>query len=305
MQLAHGASELGPGASDVLAAWPAQPLVWVACVLSAGAYLGAVRLVRGWSPRRTVAWLAGLAVVALALASPVAPYSESLFWVHMLQHLLLTSVAAPLLLLGAPVALGLRAAPHPARHRLAGLLHTRVLRAAGHPVVTWLAFAVVMWASHFSALYDAALEDPVVHALEHALFVGAGLAFWWPVVAIDPGARRMRFPGRLLYLLLAFPLQSFLGVALYSADRVLYGHYATPQRSWGPDALDDQKLAGTLMLVGGDLLFIAALGVLVLAWMSHEEREGRRADRRELEGQQPVGRHGAEQQGKVIDGVAE
>src|SRR6185312_10134907 len=108
---------------------------------------------------RVWCWFGGLAVLFVALASPIATYDTTLFSVHMVQHLLLTLVAAPLLALGAPITLLLRVCSASTRQRLVlPILHSRVLRVLSFPVVTWVLFAGVMWASHFSGLYDASLD---------------------------------------------------------------------------------------------------------------------------------------------------
>jgi cytochrome c oxidase assembly factor CtaG len=277
--LAHGAPPPSPG-SGALAAWPFEPLLWASCAAAIAMYLRAARRVAAWPRTRTPLFLSGVAIAFVALGSPLAVYADALFSVHMVQHLLLTLVAAPLVVLGAPAALAWRAWPG-WRRRGSALVHAAPVRALTHPVVAWVVFVVVMWASHFSALYDAALENDAVHTLEHGLFFGAALLFWWPVAGLDPGAAgRLSPPARLLYLVAALPQQSFLGVALMSAGSVLYPHYATLARSWGPDPLADQEVAGVLMWVVGDALFIGAVVVAILAWMRSDAREARRVDRR-------------------------
>jgi cytochrome c oxidase assembly factor CtaG len=137
-----------------------------------------------------------------------------------------------------------------------------------------------MWASHFSPLFDAALEDPVVHMLEHGLFLATGMLFWWPVVAADPVPWRMGHAARVGYLLLQMPQNAFLGLAIYSAPVVLYPHYATLERAWGPSPLEDQQIAGAVMWGGGDLLFLVPVLLAVVAWFSAEEARGRAIDAR-------------------------
>jgi putative copper resistance protein D len=149
-----------------------------------------------------------------------------------------------------------------------------------HPVVAWSTFALVMWLSHFSQLYGLALENELVHVAEHVVYLTAACLFWWPVIGLDPGAARLGWPGRIAYLVLAMPQQSFLGVAIHQAKEPLYEHYATLGRTWGPTPLGDQQLAGTIMWVAGDFLFIAALVLAVLAWMRHDQRATRHLDRR-------------------------
>jgi putative copper resistance protein D len=144
-------------------------------------------------------------------------------------------------------------------------------------------FAGVMWVAHFSPLFDAALEDPLVHDLEHGLFLGAALLFWWPAVALDPAPWRMPHPARALYVLLQMTQNTFLAVVLLDAGTVLYPHYATVIRAWGPTALDDQRMAAGIMWLAGDGIFLAATLAIVAGWMRAETRDTSRTDRRASE----------------------
>src|SRR5690606_32494929 len=131
-------------------------------------------------------------------------------------------VAAPLLLAGAPITLALRAASPAWRSRLLAVLHSPVIRAVSFPVVAWVLFAATNWAWHYSTLYNDALENELLHYLQHANFLAVALLFWWPVIGADPSPWRMPHPVRLLYLFLAMPQQSFLGVSLLQAPTTLY-----------------------------------------------------------------------------------
>jgi putative membrane protein len=136
----------------------------------------------------------------------------------------------------------------------------------------------VNWGWHFSAFYNEALENVWLHHFQHATFMAAALLFWWPVIAADPTRWRLPHPVRLLYLFLAMPQNSFLGVALYSASAPLYQHYVTNVRSWGPTPIDDQRLGGVIMWVVGDMILLVAMVVVVAAWMRHEDRRTKRMD---------------------------
>ena len=242
-------------------------------VIGAGfLYLRASGRVASWPSVRRIHFLFGLSAVWVALATPLAVYAESLFSVHMIQHLLLVLVGAPLLALGAPVALALRASSPRGRTRLMSVLGSRAGRFVTHPGITWTVFAATLWVSHLSGIYNAALENPVAHALEHAVYLGVAFLFWQPVVALDPRPGRLSPPARVAYLLAAIPMQSFLGLALYSSDQPLYAHYVTVVRDWGPAPLDDQSTAALIMWLGGDALMLAALGFALVTWMRHEAR---------------------------------
>ncbi len=284
---AHGAEPLPLDARTAITAWSLEVHIWLPIVLLALAYRAGVRSVAGAHPgnpvprRRALAWYGGLLALFVALQSPIATYDTTLFSAHMVQHLLLTMVVAPLLVLGAPITLLLRVVSPSARKRVVlPVLHSRAARVISFPVIAWLVFAGVMYGSHFSPLFDAALENVFVHLLEHALYLGAGLLFWWPVVGADPSPWRMPHAARLLYVFLGMPYSSFLALAIYSASGVLYPHYATLQRDWGPTPLADQQLAGGIMWVGGDGLFLVAVVAMVATWMRAEEAEGKRADAR-------------------------
>ena len=287
--LAHGIAAPEPTLLSALTTWSVDPVPLTAALLSAGAYLIAVRRVNGTHPRvpiprwRVLAWLAGLAAILVALVSAVDVYAETFLTVHMVQHLLLAMVAPPLLALGAPVTLLLRIATPRVRQRVVvPVLHSRVVRLIASPLVAWPLFAIVMWLTHFSPLYNAALEDRNVHVAEHAVYLAAGLLFWWPVVAADPIPRRMGYGARLAYVGLQMPVNAAVGLAIYFAPSVLYPHYATIQRSWGPNALTDQQIGGVLMWGVGDLLLLAVVPALIAVWMRADARRSVRSDARLL-----------------------
>ena len=161
----------------------------------------------------------------------------------MVQHVALTMVAAPLL------AVGLERVP-----RL-------------HPVLAWLLFAATGWLVHFTPLFEAATENLPLHVFEHALLLGGGLLFWAQVVG--PTAT-LSHPLRLLYLVVAMPQNTFVALAIFSTSRVLYPHYGNDA-----NALADQRLAGGIMWVAGDLVLLAAVLLVAATWARHEERQNR------------------------------
>ena len=276
-----------PSAGSLLLGWTFEPLPTLGIAIAATWWWWAVRRVNAAHPanrvptRRSVAFAAGLAALAFALLSGIDRYATALFSVHMVQHVLLTLVAAPLIALGAPITLVLRvASPETRRRWILPVLHSRVTRVLAFPVVAWVIFAGVMWASHFSALFDLALEDPLIHDLEHALFLGSALLFWWPAVALDPAPWRMPHPARALYVFLQMPQNTFLAVVLLEASAVLYPHYATIQRAWGPTPLQDQQAAAGIMWLAGDAIFLIAVLAIVFGWMRAEARDLERSDRR-------------------------
>jgi cytochrome c oxidase assembly factor CtaG len=285
---AHGVvAEGAPTALNLLFGWTFEPAVVIPLLAAALGWSYAVRRVDTQHPAnrvprvRSLAFYGALAAVAVALVSGIDRYDTVLFSVHMVQHLLLTLVAAPLFALSAPITLLLRlSSPATRRRWIIPILHSRAMRVVSFPLVAWLIFAGVMWGSHFSPLFDRALEDPLVHDLEHLGYLAAGVLFWWPAIGPDPSPWRMSHPVRVMYVFLQMPQNTFLAVAILNASQPLYSHYATLVRSWGPSPLNDQQIAGGIMWLFGDLGFLAAILGLVVAWMRHEERETGRADRR-------------------------
>ena len=286
--LAHGPVPTEPPtAASLLLGWTWQPIPTLAIGATVVWWLWAVRRVDSAHPhnpvprRRTVAFLAGMLALAFALISGIERYDTSLFSVHMVQHVLLMLVAAPLLALAAPITLVLRLSSGETRRRwLIPFLHSRVVRFLAHPIVAWVMFAVMMWATHFSPLFNASLEDPLIHDLEHMLFLSGALLFWWPAVALDPAPWRMSHPARIGYLFTQMTQNTFLAVVILNATAVLYPHYATLVRPWGMAALEDQRLAAGIMWIVGDAVFLTAILAVVAGWMRAEARNEAREDRR-------------------------
>jgi putative membrane protein len=237
--------------------WAVEPVPLALLTVAAMTYVRGHHGIRARSrvlaakdPSVPWAFWAGLGVVALAVLSPIAGYAEDRFAVHMVQHLLLVLVAAPLLV-------GSRALP--ALLKGSGAEELPDVRVPAFPLVAWVAFAATAWAVHLTPLFDLAVRDPAVHGFEHLLFLGSGLLFWTPAL----GRRRMPHPLRLLYLALAMPQNTFLALALLSPSRPLYEAYS----------LDDQKLGAGIMWVAGDLTLLVAVLAVAATWPSREEGE--------------------------------
>jgi putative membrane protein len=272
--LAHGVPP--PPPSEALAAgW--NVLTVLLGILAVGAYAAVAGNARRPVPRaRMAAFVSGMVVVVFSLGSPLDAYAGALLFVHMIQHLLLTLVAAPLILLGQPLSLARRSGP--GRRALPRILRSTAAHAATHPIVTWSVYALVLWGTHFTPVYQAALESDLVHALEHAAYLGAALLFWFPVIGAEPSPRRLGYPARLLYLFLAGPVGAFLGLTINQAAAPLYSHYATLPRAWGPTPLADQQAAGLVMWVAGGLGMLVAILFVAAAWARRDRTAADRID---------------------------
>lgn len=285
---AHGAAPTeAPTIANILFGWTFEPLPTLGIAAALLWWRWAVNKVDAAHPanpvprRRTVAFVAAQVAIAFALLSGIDRYDTTLFSLHMVQHVLLMLAAAPLIAYAAPITLLLRVASHDTRRRwILPVLHSRFARVLSFPVVGWILFAVVMWTAHFSPLFEAALEDPLIHDLEHVLFLVTALIFWWPAVAQDPAPWRMSHPIRVVHLFMEMTQNTFLAVVLLNVPTVLYSHYVTVTRAWGPAPIDDQRLAAGVMWIIGDLVFIASIMLVVAAWVRSDATEAPRVDRR-------------------------
>lgn len=209
--MAHGSSS-GPVPTDALGiamAWHLDVPIILALTVAVAAYATAVSAVNvhhsgnRWPRPRSVFFALGIGALGLALLSPIDTLSDDLLSVHMLQHLLLVAVAPPLLAASGIGTLALRAASRTNRDRyLLPFLHSRLVSALTFPVVGWLALPAVMWGSHLSQLYNLALVDDGIHAVEHLLYFAAASLFWWPLLSPDPLPRRLHPGAKMLALVL-------------------------------------------------------------------------------------------------------
>ena len=210
---------------------------------------------------------AGFAAAA-CVAPPIDRLADRSFAWHMTQHLAIFYLVSLLVLRSRPF--DLFAELTGKRTTAAFVRVTRNAHWIAQPPAAF-AFAVgVLWLSHFSPLYERSLEWPLVHAVEHLLYLVAGIAFWLPVLA-PPPLRPFSYPVRLLYLALWLPQGALLGMVLGSARAPLYPHYAALAGSVS-SALADQRDAAAVMWIAGGLIVFSAFLLTLAAW-AHRERE--------------------------------
>ena len=259
-------------AHDVWGAWNLDPVVVVVLAMLAGAYVhGVWRRPRLGQQTRTWCFGAGFVALAVALVSPLDPLADQLASAHMVQHLLLTTVAPALLVLGRSGALTLAGAPAPVRRVVAGRRRLRGMmrwwRSLHRPVAAWLAAAIALWAWHAAALYEAALEHPLVHVAQHGSFLLTGVLFW--SVILRPRRYALDLAnGRAAILVFTLGMQNVvLALLLTFSTSPWYDAYAETTRRWGLDPLVDQQLAGAIMWVPAGLLNVGVGIALVTTWV--------------------------------------
>ncbi|HYL06977.1 MAG TPA: cytochrome c oxidase assembly protein [Candidatus Udaeobacter sp.] len=262
-----------------LLSWPFEPVVIVGVEIAAALYIvGGVG--RRSDPRwRSLCFWAGLVTILVALQSPIEMLARQLFWIHMVQHLLLTVVAAPLLALASPWTRMWRALPRSWRRGIAKPIFRepaleplrQAYRRMANPTVVWFAAAANLWLWHAPPLYDLTLRNHLVHHLEHTLFLLLGLAFWACVIDQYPFHSRLSSIGRAAYVFLAMIQSWGLAAILSFATGPFYAYALLPGRPGGISALTDQQLGGGMMWVPGAVTYSIAFVALLFRWLADED----------------------------------
>jgi putative membrane protein len=270
-----------PTPDSVWSSWNFDPLLLCALLLSAWAYSVGVRVVwtragvgHGFAIWQVGAYAAGLLALSLALISPLDGMSAALFSAHMVQHLLLILVAAPLLVLGRTLLVLMWALPLSWRRALGRFAHRAAPRAGWRllsaPSAAWLLAAVTLWLWHVPALYQAALRNNGVHAFEHLCLLATALLFWQTI--IGAGARRRCGRAAATGYLLTMAAQcSVLGVLL-AFSRPWYPAYAATSSSWRVSPGDDQQIAGLIMWIPAGAIYLGAVAGVLASGLLSEER---------------------------------
>ncbi len=257
---AHGGG--GPGIFQF------NPLIWLALILIGAAYFYGTGIIEqrdpeAVTPKQMWYFLGGLFVIFVALQSPIDTYADNAFWVHMIQHLLLILAVPPLLLLGTPAAF-----LHPLTRKP---VLFAVMRALVNPGAAWLIStgAFLIW--HIPSLYNAAVLDARIHALEHFCFLATAILFWWPVYSPLPELPRLSRANKVGYLALSCQPNVVLGAVLVFAPHAFYGVYAGALRLGSISPLVDQQAGGAIMWVPGNMVYLAIMSKLFYDWFSEKE----------------------------------
>ena len=262
-------------------AWHWEPSIGLGLLLLALVYLWGVGTLwrraginRGVQYWQVACFLSGILTILIALLSPLDALSEVLFSAHMVQHLLLLLVAPPLFVLSRPWAALLWAFPWTVRRQLGRWQCSRPVRyswqIATLPPVVWVINTVVLWLWYAPALYQAAVANEVVHALEHSSFLMVATLFWW--IVIYPQGGRRRYGVSLLYVFLTALQGGILGALLTFSTVLWYPVYAPLATAWGMTPLADQQLAGLIMWIPSGILYLLAAALLFIAWLAVLER---------------------------------
>ncbi len=283
-----------PGAPSplrMLTFWRFDTFLSVGGLLLAAVYLaGAVRLRRRgdrWSVARTVSWLAGCAALVFATGSGVRAYGSAMFSIHMVEHMTLNMFVPVLLVLGAPVTLALRVLPSAApgappgpREWIVRAVQSPLTAFLANPITAFVLFVGSLYAVYFTPLFDTLVLYHWGHELMSLHFLITGYLFYWGIIGVDPGPRRLPFIGRLALLFATMPFHAFFGIAMMTKTTAVGGnYYATIAPPWVSSLTDDQRLGGAIAWGASEVPLVMVVIALVTQWARQDRRTPARSDR--------------------------
>lgn len=277
--------------ANLLTYWRFDPLFGVAALVLVLGYVVAVVVLRRrgdvWPVGRTVAWVLGCLALLLATSSGLRAYGSAMFSVHMAEHMVLNMFIPVLLVLGAPVTLALRALPAAAkdappgpREWLLWFTHSAATRFLSNPIVAFALFVGSLYLVYFTPLFDTFVRYHWGHELMTLHFLLVGYLYYWGIIGIDPGPRRLPFLARLGLLFAVMPFHAFFGIATMTMNDVMggtfYEHLSIP---WLASLSDDQHLGGAIAWGSSEVPVIIVVIALVAQWARQDRRAGTRHDR--------------------------
>jgi cytochrome c oxidase assembly factor CtaG len=280
-----------PSVLTILTIWRFDTFLGIgALTLAVGYALGFLRLRRrgdSWPVGRLVVWVAGCLMLLFTSSSGVKAYGSAMFSVHMADHMTLNMFIPVLLVLGGPMTLALRALTpasdgHPPgpREWLLWLVHSKVTAFLAHPVTAFVLFVASLYVVYFTPLFNTLVRYHWGHELMSVHFLLIGYLFFWGIVGIDPGPRKLPFLGRLGLLFAAMPFHAFFGVATMTMTSAIGGQfYRSVDLPWLSSLTSDQHLGGAIAWGSSELPVVLVVVALVAQWAREDRRAASRSDR--------------------------
>ena len=271
--------------------WRFDTFIGAGALILAALYVaGVIRLRRRgdhWPPGRTVAWLAGCLTLVFVTGSGVRAYGSAMFSVHMAEHMALNMFVPVFLVLGAPLTLALRALPAAGpdqppgpREWLLRLVHSPVTSFISNPMTAFVLFVGSLYAVYFTPLFDTLVRYHWGHEFMSIHFLITGYLFYWGIIGIDPGPRRLPFVGRLGLLFAVMPFHAFFGIATMTMTSAIGGtFYRNVNLPWVSSLTNDQHLGGAIAWGSSELPVIVVVVALVAQWARQDRRTATRSDR--------------------------
>ncbi|MCH9730467.1 MAG: cytochrome c oxidase assembly protein [Actinomycetia bacterium] len=280
-----------PSVVTILTTWRFDTFIGLGAVALASAYaLGYVQLRRRgdvWPVGRLVAWLAGCLTLIFVSSSGVKAYGSAMFSVHMAEHMTLNMFVPVLLVLGGPVTLALRTLPSAGQDQPPGprewllwLLHSKVTAFMSHPVTAYVLFVASLYTVYFTSIFNTLVRYHWGHELMSVHFLLVGYLFFWGIIGIDPGPRKLPFLGRLGLLFAVMPFHAFFGIATMTMTTPIGSQfYRQVDLPWLSSIQNDQRLGGAIAWGSSELPVILVVIALVAQWARRDRQEASRFDR--------------------------
>jgi putative membrane protein len=250
-------------------------------------YIRGLRAFRGALPVRPwqiILFYLGLVIVSAALLPPIDPLSDQLFFVHMIQHLMITNIGVPLMMFGVPFFICIRGiSPTTRRYVYFPIVRNKLIRSAlnlvSKPLVSLFLFQAAYWFWHVPYYYNLALLNDLWHLVEHACFAWVSILLWRNIIDPHPMKAPLRMPVRMLYIMGLMASNVILSAFLSFSDSVWYAYVGRPIPEWWKpwDHLDDQRLGGLLMWVPGEFIDFFVVSVIFVIWTSRVRKEEAKA----------------------------
>ena len=280
-----------PTALRLATFWRFDVFLGVVAIVLAGGYLLAMMKLRHrgdrWPVGRAVAWVAGCAALVVATSSGIRSYGSAMFSVHMAEHMTLNMFAPVLLVLGAPVTLALRVLPSAKpgqppgpREWILRLIHSPITTFLSHPATAFVLFVGSLYAVYFTPLFDTLVRYHWGHEFMAVHFLITGYLFYWGIIGVDPGPRRLPFIGRLALLFAVMPFHAFFGIAMMTMTTTVGANfYRSLALPWVPSINDDQHLGGAIAWGSSEVPLVMVVIALVIQWARQDRRTAVRSDR--------------------------
>lgn len=280
-----------PTALRLATFWRFDVFLGVVAIVLAGGYLLAMVKLRHrgdrWPVGRAVAWVAGCAALVVATSSGIRSYGSAMFSVHMAEHMTLNMFAPVLLVLGAPVTLALRVLPSAKpgqppgpREWILRLIHSPITTFLSHPATAFVLFVGSLYAVYFTPLFDTLVRYHWGHEFMAVHFLITGYLFYWGIIGVDPGPRRLPFIGRLALLFAVMPFHAFFGIAMMTMTTTVGANfYRSLALPWVPSINDDQHLGGAIAWGSSEVPLVMVVIALVIQWARQDRRTAVRSDR--------------------------
>ncbi|MDN3354088.1 cytochrome c oxidase assembly protein [Actinomadura sp. DC4] len=262
--------------------WRFSPVTTVLLAAALLIYLAGVIAARrdgpSWPLARTLSFAGGLAVTGAAIMGSPGVYGDGgLFWLHMIEHLMLIMVAPWLLCLGHPMALLLRATSGTAGEYVEAVRRSRPARLLRSPIVGLALYIVILFGIHLSSFMDAMMDSPALMAVERLLYLGGGYLYFSRLLTVDRSPAALPYPLRLFSLFMGMSADTVVGVVLLQATHPPFPSWAAMHPSWGVGPLGDIHDGGAVMWIGGDGLMFAMLLVVGATWLLDRSPDAARA----------------------------